>query len=386
MSWAHKKSINDVVKAGDVIWLNPQPNNAYQLAQIPDAQASFVSLNPSTGGITSLVGGFSYRLSNYNRVTQAQRQPGSSFKPFLYSAALTKGYTLASLFNDAPLAFNDPSADDGEWRPENAEKNQYNGPTRLRVALARSLNLVSIRVLQSVGIDYATKFISQFGFTPSQLPQNLTMALGSADVTPLQMANGYAVFANGGYRVNPYLIQQVQDANGKPIFNYTAPAPAPILSPDVDFLIVNAMKSVIQSGTGIRAKSLGRLDLAGKTGTTNHGVDTWFDGFNSDVVGVAWLGYDQPKPTHEQGAWASLPIWMDFMKNALQGQPENSVPQPPDIVMASIDPTTGLLAREGQADAVSEYFAQGTVPTETAPDDTGPAGSGASSDSGEPIF
>jgi penicillin-binding protein 1A len=385
MSWTRKKSITAVVKVGDVIWLNPLPNNAYQLAQIPEAQAAFVSLNPTTGGITSLVGGFSYRLSTFNRIAQAQRQPGSSFKPFLYSAALNKGYTLASLFNDAPLVFNDPSADDGEWRPENAEK-QFNGPTRLRVALARSLNLVSIRVLQAVGIEYATKFISQFGFSPSQLPQNLTMALGSADVTPLQMANSYATFANGGYRVNPYLIQQVQDANGKVLFNFTPTGPAPILSPEVDFLIVNAMKSVIQSGTGGAARSLGRLDLAGKTGTTNQGVDTWFDGFNGNVVGVAWLGYDQPKPTHEQGAQAALPIWIDFMRNALQGQPETIVQQPVDITMVKIDPNTGLLARPDQADAVDEFFTKETAPTQTAPDDTGPAGSGASSDTGEPIF
>ena len=385
MTWTRKKSIGAVVKVGDVIWLNPV-GTGFQLAQIPEAQAAFVSLDPSTGGITSLVGGFSYRLSNFNRVTQAQRQPGSSFKPFLYSAALNKGYTLASLFNDAPLAFSDPSATNGEWRPENYERN-FNGPTRLRVALAQSLNLVSIRVLQSVGIDYATKFISQFGFTPAQLPQNLTMALGTADVTPLQMANGYAVFANGGYRVNPYLVQQVQDATGKVIFQYKAPAQAqPVISPEVDFLMVNAMKSVIQSGTGSAARSLGRLDLAGKTGTTNGGVDTWFDGFNSNIVGIAWLGYDQPKPTNEQGASAALPIWMDFMRNALQGQPENSVAEPTDITMVAIDPTTGLLARSGQEDAINEYFTKETVPTQTAPDESGPAGTGTSSDSGEPIF
>jgi penicillin-binding protein 1A len=200
------------------------------------------------------------------------------------------------------------------------------------------------------------------------------------------MANSYATFANGGYRVNPYLIQQVQDANGKVLFNFTPTGPAPILSPEVDFLIVNAMKSVIQSGTGGAARSLGRLDLAGKTGTTNQGVDTWFDGFNGNVVGVAWLGYDQPKPTHEQGAQAALPIWIDFMRNALQGQPETIVQQPVDITMVKIDPNTGLLARPDQADAVDEFFTKETAPTQTAPDDTGPAGSGASSDTGEPIF
>lgn len=384
MTWTRKKNIAAVVKTGDVIWLSQTGNN-YQLAQIPDAQAAFVALNPNSGGITALVGGFSYRLSNFNRVTQAQRQPGSSFKPFLYAAALNKGYTLASVFLDGPLIFNDPSADDGEWRPENDQK-QFNGPTRMRVALSHSLNLVSIRILQAVGIEYATKFISQFGFSPNQLPQNLTMALGTGEVTPLQMANGFAVFANGGYRVNPYLIQEVQDATGKTVFKFNPPSPTPVLSPEVDFLIVNAMKSVVQNGTGSAARSLGRLDIAGKTGTTNDAMDTWFAGFNGNIVAVAWLGFDQPKSTHEHGAQTGLPMWIEFMRYALQGQPETIYPQPNDITIVKIDPTTGLLASTLQSDAVDEYFTKETVPNQTAPENTGPAGVGTSSDSGEPIF
>jgi len=385
MQWTRASSAKAILKSGDVIWVNPLPDKTYQLAQIPKAQAAFVSVDPQTGGITSLVGGFDYRLSNFNRVTQAYRQPGSSFKPFLYASALAKGYTLASLFNDAPLVFNDPSANDGEWRPKNDE-GEFSGPMRLRSALAHSVNLVSIRLLQAVGIPYATQFISQFGFSPQQLPQNLTMALGTATITPLQIANAYAAIANGGYRVNPYLIQSVTDGRGKVVFQYRPPAPVLILSPAIDFLITSAMKSVITSGTGSGALVLNRPDLAGKTGTTNHGVDTWFDGFNSQIVGVAWVGFDQMQPTHEVGAQAALPIWVAFMQNALQGMPESTEPQPTDVVSVKIDPATGLLARPDQTNAIFEYFTQNTVPQEVAPDDNGPAGEGSSSDTGEPIF
>ena len=384
MSWTRKLP-PAILKAGDVIWVNALSNNNYQLSQIPDAQAAFVSLDPKTGGITALVGGFNYRLSNFNRITQAYRQPGSSFKPLLYSAALAKGYTLASLFNDAPLVFNDPSADDGEWRPKNAE-DQFGGPTRLREALVHSLNLVSIRILQAIGIPYATQYISAFGFSPDQLPQNLTMALGTANITPLQMANAYAVIANGGYRVNPYLIQKVVDGKGKTVFQYNPPVPAQIMTPDTDFLITSAMQGVIQNGTGSAARVLNRTDLAGKTGTTNQETNAWFDGFNSNVVAVAWLGFDQMKSTHEYGAQAALPIWMSFMQTVLQGTPESTLPMPSDIVSVKIDPATGLLARGDQTNAISEYFTKNTVPQETAPNNTGPAGSGASSDNGEPIF
>jgi penicillin-binding protein 1A len=385
MSWTHAKSPGNVLHAGDVIWINQNSDSSWELAQIPQAQAAMVSLSPTSGAITALVGGFDFRMSNFNRIVQAERQPGSGFKPFIYSAALDKGYTLASVFNDAPLVFDDPSSDDGEWRPQNSER-QFNGPTRLRIALAHSLNLVSIRVLQAIGVDYAVDYISRFGFDPQQLPHNLTLALGTPDVTPLELANGYAVFANGGYRMNPYVIDHVTDATGKTVFQFQAKPAQQVLSPETDFLMVSALKTVIAEGTGSQALALGRDDLAGKTGTTNQQMDAWFNGFNSDVVATVWLGYDQPKSTHEYGAQAALPIWIDFMSKALAGKPEHTIAEPSDIVSVKIDPDTGLLARPDQNNAVFEYFRQDNAPQDVAPESSGPAGAGTSSDSGQPIF
>jgi len=377
------------LQMGDVIWVNQLSDNSWTLSQIPEAQTAFVSLDPNTGAITSLVGGFDFRLSNFNRVVQAERQPGSGFKPFIYSAALDKGYTLATVLNDAPLVFNDPNADNGEWRPQNDDK-IFRGPIRLRSALALSVNTISIRLLQAIGIPYAIDYISKFGFKPSQLPPNLTLALGTPDVTPLQLANAYAVFANGGYRVNPYIITKVIDDTGKTVFEYKPQAPVQVLSPQTDFLMVNAMKSVIDEGTGGQALSLGRTDLAGKTGTSNdenrHEKDAWFNGFNSDVVAVAWVGFDQTKPVREFAAKAALPIWIEFMSKALVGKPEHTVKQPDGIASVKIDPDTGLLARPDQANGIFEYFTENTVPGETAPDTQSPAGAGTSSDSGQPIF
>jgi penicillin-binding protein 1A len=388
LSWTRTKSANHLLQVGDVIWVNQNLDGSWQLAQVPDAQAAFVSLDPNTGAITSLVGGFDFRLSNFNRVVQAQRQPGSGFKPFIYSAALDYGYTLASTFSDEPITLSDPSSPDGVWQPQDDESDQgkFDGPVRLREALAHSLNLVSIRVLQSIGVDYAVNYISRFGFDPKQLPRNLTIALGTPDITPLQLANGYAVFANGGYRVNPYVIDKVTDSSGKVVFQYQPKPPQRILSPETDFLMVSALKTVINEGTGSKALTLDRSDLAGKTGTTNDKMDSWFNGFNGDIVATAWIGYDQPKSIKEYGAQAALPIWINFMGKALQGKPEHTLPQPSDIISAKIDPATGLLANEGQGNAISEYFTDDTVPKAAASNAAGPAGSGTSSDSGEPIF
>ncbi len=390
MNWTRAKNAETLLHPGDVIWVNPLPNNSYQLAEIPQVQAALVALRPSDGAITALVGGFDYRLSNYNRATQAKRQPGSGFKPFIYAAALDKGYTLASEFNNEPVAFPDPNKPGGLWRPENDTK-EFSGPTRLHVALAESINIVSIRLLQAIGIPYAIDYVTRFGFDKQQLPQNLTLALGTADVTPLQMATGYSVFANGGYKVSPYLIDHVVNGNGKTVYQYQPPTPQRVLSPETDFLMVSAMKNVIDdsAGTGHAALSLGRTDLAGKTGTSNKGhseLDAWFNGFNSDVEATVWVGFDQSKPTYEYGAQAALPIWIQFMKQALAGKPENSVPQPPDVVSVQIDPATGLLAWPGQPDAIFEYFTENTVPQQVAPVNSGPASSGTSGENGEPIF
>lgn len=391
ISWTRAKNAEAILHAGDVIWVNQLPNNSYQLAQIPEIQSALVALNPSNGAITALVGGFDYRLSSYNRATQAERQPGSGFKPFIYSAALDKGYTLASEFNDAPIVFPDPNKPGGLWRPENDTREFY-GPTRLSVALAASRNIVSIRLLQAIGVPYAIDYVTRFGFDKQQLPQNLTLILGTADVTPLQLVTGYATFANGGYRVSPFLIDHIVNSTGETIYQYQPPTPQRILSPETDFLMVSAMKGVIDDadGTGHAAIALGRTDLAGKTGTSNGAgnseIDAWFNGFNSDIVTTVWVGFDQPKPIHEYGSQAALPIWMQFMGQALAGKPENSVPQPPDVVSVKIDPATGLLAWPNQPNAIFEYFTENTVPQQVAPVNAGPASSGTSGENGEPIF
>lgn len=389
IAWTGAGNAAKILAPGDVIWVNVAADNTWQLAQVPQAQAAFVSLVPDTGAITSLVGGFDFRLSNFNRAAQALRQPGSGFKPFIYSAALDDGYTLASVFNDAPLVLDDPSKPDGEWRPQNDDK-KFRGPMRLRPALAQSVNLISIRLLQAIGLDYGIRYISRFGFDPTQIPHNLTLALGTLDVTPLQLANAYAVFANGGYRVNPYLIDKIVDGDGKVVFQYQAKPPQRVISPENDFLMVNAMRSVIDEGTGSKALSLGRSDLAGKTGTSNdidrNEKDAWFNGFNSDIVAVVWVGFDQLKPVKEFGAKAALPIWMDFMRKALQGKPEHTVSQPDDIVSVKIDPATGYLASPDQPDAIFEYFTEDSIPQQTAVAAQGPADNGISSASGEPIF
>jgi penicillin-binding protein 1A len=389
ISWAGQ-STSRILSPGDVIWINQNADKSWQLAQIPQAQAALVSLNPNTGGILALVGGFDFRLSNFNRAAQALRQLGSGVKPFIYSAALDDGYTLASTFSNSPIVLPDPSAPDGEWRPQNdqSDRGRFPGDIRLREALTYSLNLVSIRVLQTVGVDYAIKYLAPFGFAPQRIPHNLTIALGTLDATPLQLANAYAIFANGGYRVNPYLIAKVIDADGKVVFQYHPNPPQRVLSPETDFLMVSAMKSVIDDGTGSTALSLGRSDLAGKTGTSNDAnhseKDAWFNGFNSDIMTTVWVGFDQSKPVREYGARAALPIWIDYMGKALQGKPEHTVPQPSDIVSVNIDPTTGLLARANEG--VPEFFTQDSVPRETASAAESPDANGTESETGEPIF
>lgn len=385
VSWTRAKSVAALLHMGDIVWVNQTAEGNWGLAQVPQAQAAFVSLNPNSGAITSLVGGFDFRLSNFNRVIQAQRQPGSGFKPFIYTAALDKGYTLASVFNDAPLVFDDPNKKGNIWRPQNSNKEFY-GPTRIREALAQSRNLISIRLLQAIGIPYAINYLGRFGFDPAQMPRDLTLALGSCDVTPLQLTSAYAVFANGGYRINPYLIERVDDASGKTVFQYQPKPSQQVISPATDFLMVSALKDVIDEGTGSSALVLGRKDLAGKTGTTNEQMDAWFIGFNGDVVATSWIGYDDPKSVREYGAQAALPIWIKFMQKALQDKPEKTIPQPEDVISVKIDPETGFLARPDQAEAIFEYFQKDHVPETVATVTSGPASEGVSSASGEPIF
>jgi penicillin-binding protein 1A len=412
------KRAADILTIGDIVRLREQEEGHLELAQLPAIEGALVSLRPDDGAILSLVGGFDFNSSKFNRVIQAKRQPGSSFKPIIYSAALEKGFTPASIINDAPVVFDDPELE-STWRPENYS-GQFYGPTRLREALYRSRNLVSIRILRSIGPSYAAEYAERFGFSADELPKDLTLALGSASVTPLQMARAYAVLANGGYLVKPYVIKEIHDANGTVIFQARPEVVCPqcesrgqelpvsgqevagtdaadtstvegamlpaagtgvadqgiaeavlpakqVLSPRNVWLMTSMMRDVIQRGTGVRARSLGRSDLAGKTGTTNDQMDGWFSGFNHALVATAWVGFDRLEPLGrgETGGRSALPMWIDYMAYALKGVEELKQEPPEGLVTVRIDPTTGLLAASGQRDAIFETFMVENVPSKT---------------------
>ncbi|EKD75358.1 MAG: hypothetical protein ACD_44C00154G0003 [uncultured bacterium] len=383
--WA-KRDTDDLrtwLKAGDVIRVLPIAGGGWDFSQVPQVQAALVALNPINGAVTALVGGFGYSGGNFNRVIQGERQPGSSFKPFIYSAALSRGYTFASIFNDSAIVMYDPSMDH-PWRPQN-DKGGFLGPMRMREALVRSRNLVSIRVLAGTGVSYAIDYISRFGFDLKKMPYGLSLALGTASVTPLELVTGYAVFANGGYRVTPYLVDHINDDRGQVLYqarpkiaclvcmNDKVPrtlsesyAPQIITSENA-FMMTSVLQDVVRRGTGRGALVLNRSDLAGKTGTTNEKRDAWFAGFGGDVVAVAWVGFDQPRSLGEYAAQAALPLWNSFMAKALQGKPSLHLPQPPNIVAVLIDPKTGLKARPNQNDAVIEYFLENKAPKVMAP-------------------
>lgn len=348
-------------RVGDVVYAYQTWDQAtWRVGQIPDAAAAFVALKPESGAILAIVGGFDYNLSNFNRAAQAERQPGSSFKPFLYAAALSEGYTLASIFNDAPVSYTDPVTG-VTWSPKNASGRFY-GPTRLRVALSKSQNLVTVRVLQAIGIPTAIDFIERFGFDRNKMPPVYSLALGVAVFTPLQMASGYAVFANGGNRVTPHIIKKIKDYDGNIVDEVSPPQPVSAISPQIAYLITSALQDTIQKGTAQRAKKLGRSDLAGKTGTTNDWHDAWFSGYNRDIVATAWVGFDEPKSLREYGGVAALPMWIYFMEQVLKDKPEHPPLMPPGIVTVKIDPSSGHLAR-GQS-GVYEVFTEDTVPQE----------------------
>ena len=318
----------------------------WRLAQLPEVEAALVALNPKDGAITALVGGFDFHRNKFNRVTQAWRQPGSSFKPFIYSAALEKGFTPATLIEDAPLSVSAEETGAAAWEPKNYD-GSTSGPVRMRTALTKSLNLVSVRILQSIGPHYARDYIRRFGFDPARHPPYLTMALGAGSVTPLQMAAAYSVFANGGFSVNPYLIDKVFDKDGRLLMQASprqvgGSAPR-VIDPRNAWLMTSMMQDVVRYGTAARASRLGRSDLAGKTGTTNDALDTWFAGYNPDLVTITWMGYDQPRSLgrRETGSQSALPIWMNFMGAALKGVPQKGWEMPGGIIGVKIDPATG---------------------------------------------
>ncbi len=429
----------DIMAVGDVIRIY-RVDDRWVMGQIPEVQGAITSLRSNDGAIQALVGGFDYNHSKFNRAVQAKRQAGSSFKPFVYSAALSKEYTAATLVNDAPVVFHDPVLE-GTWRPENYS-GKFFGPTRLREALVKSRNLVSIRILRSIGIRYATGFAERFGFDSKNLPHDLSLALGSGEVSPLELATGYAVFANGGYRVKPYFIERIEDMDGNVLFEadpevacvrcelnargvvlpasvmqqlesqdagarqqlqdeavllqkslqstgvntgeevaitHKLPKQAErVLDERVAYIMRTILQDVVNRGTAVRAKALGRSDLHGKTGTTNDQKDAWFNGFNDRVVATAWVGFDQQQLSlgnYETGSKAALPMWIEYMRTALQGIAEDMMPRPEGLVNVKINAETGELANANDSNVVFEIFRTESVPQALATDKL-PAGNG----------
>ncbi len=442
LSWARvpgaAADAGAIVHVGDFIYVAGS-STSFQLAQVPAVQGALVSLDPNDGAIVALVGGFDYSLSKFNRATQAYRQPGSGFKPFVYSAALEHGLTPASIFMDAPIMFDDRTAEQA-WRPENSG-GEFSGPMRMREALVKSRNLVSIRVLRSVGADAVIDYASRFGFNRDNLPRNQTLALGTLSATPLEVVTGYAAFANTGYKVDAYFIDRIEDADGKVVYRATpkrvcescdpppAPAevtpadappvtpagqlaaPAPLRTPlparagvcqrDAEeppqfdlkniaprvipaanaWLMDDMLADVIRRGTGVRALALGRRDLSGKTGTTNEGRDTWFNGFNRSIVASVWVGFDDLSPMGEgeEGSRTAVPIWVYYMREALRGTADVPRPRPAGLLDLRIVPRTGLLALEGDGTAITETFMADHLPAQATSIDTPQNTTGATS-------
>lgn len=419
-----QKSVAEILSTGDVVYLLRTVSRGWLLAQLPVVQGALVALDPMDGATVALSGGYDFFASKFNRAVQAKRQPGSSFKPFVYSAALDNGFTPATIVNDAPVVFENTGTDADQWRPQN-NSGQFYGPTRLREGLVKSLNLVTIRVLLSTGVARAINYIRPFGLPDSAMPPNPTMALGSGEATPRDMAAGFAAFANGGYRVEPYLIERIEDAYGTVVFeaparmvctdctprwfgpnepaevgttadpatlwNRTGPEipayldaeemiahagtwhPSAIEAPEFmsatgtapriitaenAYLVYDMMRDVIRRGTGVRARALGRDDIAGKTGTSNDRRDAWFSGFNGRLVATAWVGFDQERSLgpREEGGRTALPMWLYFMADALHGVAETPVPRPPGIVTARISADSGMLASSGEPGSMFELF------------------------------
>ena len=393
---AKPKTANEFLKSGDIVRLLKTENNEWALSQIPDVEGGLISISPNDGSIFALVGGFNYFKNKFNHVTQAKRQAGSGFKPFIYSAAIEAGKTAATIINDAPVVFEDPGIED-EWRPENYSRKSH-GPTRVREALTHSRNLVSIRLLHSIGIPFALEHIKKFGFDIEQLPKNLSLALGSAELSPWELVRGYSVFANGGFLIEPYFINEIKTYDDQIIFRAnpsvvcnqcinirqnTSPKKKSVdeLEEDVAELIydtgyVNTLYSprvvdakniwimnsitrdVIKHGTGRRALELQRSDLSGKTGTTNDQHDAWFSGFNSNIVTVSWVGFDKFRPlgTRETGGRAALPMWIDYMRAALKDMPQSLMQRPKGLITVRIDANTGGAANADNPDAIFEIF------------------------------
>ncbi|HTP60559.1 MAG TPA: penicillin-binding protein 1A [Burkholderiales bacterium] len=361
------------IRRGAVIRLQSDGKQHWQVAQLPEAEAAFISLDPSDGAVRALVGGFDFHHNKFNHITQAFRQPGSSFKPFIYSAALEKGFTPATVIPDEPIVVEAEVTGSQRWEPKNYD-GKFEGPMRMRMALAKSKNMVSIRILQAIDPKYAQDYITRFGFDPERHPPYLTMALGAGSVTPLQMARAYAVFANGGYLVQPYYIRKIVDDRGNALA-VAQPAAAGdealrVIDARNAFIMDSMMRDVTRYGTAAAVARLGRDDLAGKTGTTNDFVDAWFCGYQPSLVGIAWVGYDQPKSLgrNQTGGRVALPIWMEYMSYALKGVPEATRPMPEGVVTAAVPPDPGAPADVNSvvSDFYYREFAPGAAPPEPA--------------------
>ena len=394
----------EVLSRGDVIYTVGRTPESVLFVQIPEAQSALVSVDPKDGAVVALVGGFDFFQSKFNRVIQARRQPGSGFKPFIYAAAFDKGFTPASVVLDAPVVI-DEEGKEQAWRPHE-DTGMFYGPVRLRDALVHSRNLVSVRLMRAIGGPYARDYVTRFGFDKSQLPDDLTLALGTAELSPLQVAIGYSAFANGGFKVSSYYIDRIEDANGK-VLQQANPAiacpqcgrpsdgPSPksvsggrgalldeaphdgktmisvknmapqILRPQIAYLLADMMADVIKRGTGQRARTLNRDDIAGKTGTSNDFHDAWFNGFNGDIVTTVWTGFDAERSlgdNNDQAARVAVPTWTYFMKQALEGTARHGVPVPDGIVSVRISPKTGLLASSDDPTGIMEKFIEGNLP------------------------
>ena len=415
---ARPDSVDEVLAGGEIVRFRRTDDGALRLSQLPDVQGALVALDPRDGAVTSLVGGFDFFLSNFNRATQSLRQPGSAFKPFIYSAALEQGYTTSTIVNDAPFVFEDPVLET-VWKPENFGS-RFHGEVQLREALIRSYNAATVRVMANTGVANTVEHLRKFGFDDVAAPRNLSVALGAGGISPLNLANGYAILANGGYSVAPYFIERIEDASGNVLYSaeptvacvdFPVPRQAvsaefhtPVEVPACDeahtaaagsggydpsgadvpassypdarraervvgagnvYLVTDMMRDVIRRGTGNRAqRELGRTDLAGKTGTTNDLRDAWFAGFNADVAAVAWVGFDEDRPLggNEQGGFTAIPAWIDFMGEALDGQPPHALERPIGIVDVRINPANGLVASDKTLNAVFEKFRIDNIP------------------------
>jgi penicillin-binding protein 1A len=350
------------IRRGSIIRVQrDSPAKPWQIVQLPEVESAFISLDPQDGAVRALVGGFDFNRNKFNHVTQAWRQPGSSFKPFIYSASLEKGFTPATVIPDEPVVLEAEQTGSQRWEPKNFD-GKFEGPMRLRTALAKSKNMVSIRILEAIGPKYAQEYVTRFGFEPEKHPPYLTMALGAGSVTAWQMARAYAVFANGGYLVQPYFILKIVDDRGTPLAlanpKRAGDETLRVLDPRNAFIMDHMMQDVTRYGTGARATRLGRNDLAGKTGTTNEFVDAWFAGYQPNLVGIAWMGFDQPKSLgrNQTGAAVALPIWIGYMDKALKDIPE--APRTVPVGVVSV-PVMGVL---GEGRLAPEYFYQEAVP------------------------